>query len=77
MVVRDVVGERFAGISGIPQQLVDPDANLFEVYALDSVKALKLISDIEVTFDIDIDEDEARGIRNLNDVIRLIESKRN
>jgi acyl carrier protein len=66
----------FAEIVGVPLESVRADANVFEVYGLDSPRALKLISDVEVEFDIDIEEEEAQQIRTLNDVIRLIRAKR-
>ncbi|MCG8422335.1 MAG: acyl carrier protein [Proteobacteria bacterium] len=59
----------------ISADTVKLDVSLADEYGLESVKALKLISDIEVEYDIDIDEDEARELRTLGDVIALIESK--
>ena len=65
----------FAEIMKISADTVKLDVSLADEYGLESVKALKLISDIEVEYDIDIDEDEARELRTLGDVIALIESK--
>ena len=59
----------------ISADTVKLDVSLADEYGLESVKGLKLISDIEVEYDIDIDEDEARELRTLGDVIALIESK--
>jgi len=70
-----IVRSRFAEVIGVSIEEVRPDANLFEVYHLDSVRALKLISDVEVEFDIDIEQEEARQIRTLNDLIDLIRAK--
>lgn len=69
------VCSRFAEIVAVPVEKVDPAASLFEAYHLDSVNALKLISHLEVEFDIDIEEREVRQICTLNDVIALIRNK--
>jgi acyl carrier protein len=54
---------------------VDLNADIIDRYAIDSVKTLKLISEIEVDYDIDIADCEAKKIRTLNDVIALIKAK--
>jgi acyl carrier protein len=76
MDVQDVVAGRFAEIMGLPRETVDLSADLQAQYGVTSIKALKLINDVEVTFDVDIEEDEARQIKTLDDVIRLINEKR-
>lgn len=73
--VKQTVCNCFAAITEVPADTLDLDANIFEVYGLDSMNALKLISDIEVEFDIDIEQEEARQLRTLNDVIKLIQLK--
>jgi len=70
------VCSRFSEIVRVPVDQVDPAASLFDAYHLDSVRALKLISSLEVEFDIDIEEEEIRRICTLNDVIALIRAKR-
>lgn len=73
--VETTVCNCFAAIAAVPVANLEMDADLFEVYGLDSIRALKLISDIEVEFDIDIEQEEARQIRTLNDVLALIRAK--
>jgi len=51
---------------------IDMDENLFEKYGLDSVRAVKLISDIEIEYDIDIHDEVAQEIKSLNDVVSII-----
>lgn len=41
-------------------------------YGVDSVKAVKLLSNLEVHFDIDISEERAQTIRCLQDVIDIV-----
>jgi acyl carrier protein len=73
--IEQTVWSRFSTIAGIPVDELDGDQHLFEVYGLSSIKALKLISDIEVEFDIDIEQEEARSICTLNRVVELIRDK--
>jgi acyl carrier protein len=73
--VEEVVKERFAEIMNVPPAILDVDADLASEYGVDSLKALKLISQVEVEFDVDIEEQEAQGIKKLNDVIELIKGK--
>jgi acyl carrier protein len=65
----------FSKVAKIPQSEVDLNADIIDRYAIDSVKTLKLISEIEVDYDIDIADCEAKKIRTLNDVIALIKAK--
>jgi acyl carrier protein len=73
--VEEIVTQRFGEIMDLPPEELDLEADLFAEYGLTSVNALKLISQVEVEFDIDIDENEARKIQKLSDVIELIKSK--
>jgi acyl carrier protein len=74
-VIEQTVWSRFSVIAGIPIDQLEGDKHLFEVYGLDSIQALKLISDMEVEFDIDIEQEEARAICTLDSVVELIRIK--
>lgn len=54
---------------------INMDADLLHDYCLKSVQAIRLISDIEVEFDIDIEEEEVRNITTLNHAVELIKKK--
>lgn len=73
--IEETVKARFANIARVPADKLDMEADLFKHYGLDSIKALKLISDIEVEYDIDISQEEARQICTLSGVTRLIQAK--
>jgi acyl carrier protein len=73
--VEETIKERFAEIMHLPGQQIDTDAHLAGEYGVTSLTALKLISEVEVEFDIDINENEARSIKKLNDVIELVAKK--
>ncbi len=72
MTVEERVKSYFMSVNKLDEKEIDVNANLFTKYGLDSVKAVKLISDIEVEYDIDIPEEDAQKISSLNDVISLI-----
>jgi acyl carrier protein len=74
--VEETVLRNFGAIVQVAPEKLDLRANLAAEYGVDSLKALKLISQIEVEFDIDIEEDEAQRIKSLNDVVQLIKLKR-
>lgn len=73
MNVEQKVVSYFKEVAKIEEDVIDRDANLFTRYGLDSLKAVKLISDIEVEYDIDIPDEVAQKICTLNDVITYIE----
>ena len=75
MTVKEKVISYFMNIAKVEENEIDMKANLFTHYGLDSVKAIKIISDIEVEYDIDLSDEEARKITNLDDVISLIKEK--
>lgn len=53
---------------------MDPEADIFEEYGVNSVRAVKLLSTLEVELDIEFPEQEMQGIRTLSDVHRLSEA---
>lgn len=75
MNVEEIVKNRFASIVGVPVVEVDLAADLRNDYGIDSVKALKLISEVEVEFDVDFEQEEARRIETLNDLLALLGAK--
>lgn len=68
------VRSHFMMLAKINEDEIDMDANLFDRYGLDSIKAIRLISDIEVEYEIDISDEVAQKISSLNDVISLIKN---
>lgn len=58
----------FASIQKIPVEQVDPKADIFETYGVNSIRAVKLLSTLEVELDIEFPEEEMREIRTLEDV---------
>ena len=72
MTVEEKVKLYFKSIIKYDDNEIDLNANIFTDYSIDSVQAVKLISDIEVEYDIDIPDEDAQKICSLNDVVSLI-----
>lgn len=74
MKIEDKVKSYFKTINKLDED-VDMNVNLFTHYGVDSLKAIRLISDIEVEYDIDIPNEVAQKIRSLNDVVEVIKDQ--
>jgi acyl carrier protein len=66
--LEQIIKTLFAKIQKLPVEEVDMDADLFEVYGVDSLRAVKLLSSLEVELDIELPEDKVGSLRTLNDV---------
>ena len=67
--LEQIVKTLFAKIQKVPVDEVDVNADLFEVYGVDSLRAVKLLSSLEVELDIELPEDQVGKLRTLKDVI--------
>lgn len=56
----------------LPDETIDPDRPLTEL-GYDSLDALNILFDIEQTFGIEIDDDQARDIRTLSLMVEAVE----
>ena len=74
MKVEEKVKSYFKDINKLDEE-VDMSANLFTHYGVDSLKAIRLISDIEVEYDIDIPNEVAQKICSLSDVVAVIKDQ--
>jgi len=68
------VRTRFAAIMKLDATTLDMDARLDDTYGVDSLNALRLVSELEIALDCDIPEAELMKLRTLNDVVRTCES---
>jgi len=66
--LEQIIKTLFAKIQKIPIDEVDMNADLFEVYGVDSLRAVKLLSSLEVELDIELPEDQVGKLRTLKDV---------
>ncbi len=60
----------FAKIQKVPADSVDMNADLFEVYGVDSLRAAKLLSALEVELEIELPSEQTGSLRTLSDVMR-------
>ncbi|WP_437906498.1 acyl carrier protein [Sorangium sp. So ce327] len=64
----------FARIQKVPAETVDMNADIFQVYGVDSLRAVKLLSTLEVELEIELPSEQAGNLRSLNDVLRCVQS---
>ena len=74
--VKNVLEEEFE----IPEELLEPETELYQEMGLDSLDSVDLVVALEKAFDFKIvrsvDEENIRSIRTLGDLYAFIESKR-
>jgi len=56
----------------IPLEKMNPEAKLFEDLNLDSIDALDMVGMLEAELDIEVDEDDIKEIRTVQDVIDFV-----
>ena len=57
----------------IPEDKIDPDANLFTDLGVDSLLGVEIFAALDKKYRIDVPEEKLRNINTLNDVIALVE----
>lgn len=72
--LEQIIKTLFAKIQKLPVEEVDINADLFEVYGVDSLRAVKLLSSLEVELDIELPEDQVGKLRTLSDVLACASS---
>ena len=50
---------------------IDPDANLFSEYGVDSLLGVEILAGLDKKYGIDVPEQKIREIKSLNDIIKL------
>lgn len=59
---------------GVPEDQVKPDSKFLEDLGADSLDIVELIMAMEEEFEVEIPDDEAEKIRNVNDVITYLKN---
>lgn len=72
---RETIVAIFSKIQKLPKEEIDMDADLVEHYGIDSLRAVKLLSTLEVELDIEFPDEDMKSIKTLNDVRALTESR--
>lgn len=70
------VKNRFARIMHLDAGQLDMEARLDDAYGVTSMNSMRLISELEVEYGLEIPEDKIRSICTLSDVVRLCENGR-
>ncbi len=60
---------------GVPTDGFDADADFFEALAIDSLKALELLSELEIEFDVEIPDYELQGVTTFGGLPALIDER--
>lgn len=60
-----------AEIIEVPENKLDPDADFFNVFGVDSMKAIEIVASIEKQLKIIVPEAEISKVRTLNHVFAL------
>ena len=55
----------------IPEDKIDPNANLFYDLGVDSLLGVEILASLDKKYGLDIPEDKLRSIKSLNDIISL------
>lgn len=67
----DIASRRF----GAERSALSAEQDLFETLGIDSMKALELLSDVEMEFDIEIPDYEVQDVRTFADLASVIDAR--
>jgi len=56
----------------IPEEKIDPNANLFTDLGVDSLLGVEIIASLDKKYKIDVPEEKIRKVATLNDIISLV-----
>jgi len=60
---------------GVDEAEVLDDARLNEDLGADSLDAVEIIMEVEASCNVSISDDEGMGVKTVNDLVKLVESK--
>jgi acyl carrier protein len=55
----------------VDESTIDPDANIFSEYGVDSLLGVEILAGLDKKYGIDIPEQKIREIKSLNDITRI------
>jgi len=55
----------------VPEDNIQPDANIFTEYGVDSLLGVEILAGLDKKFGLDVPEEKLRHIRTLNDIIHI------
>ena len=69
--IEPITVEMVAKIIKLDPSKIDPNANIFVEYGVDSLLGVEILAGLDKKYGLDIPEQRIREIRTLNDVIRI------
>lgn len=54
-----------------PEDKIDPNANIFRTYGVDSLLGVEILAGLDKKYNIDVPEDKIKNIRTLNDIVKI------
>jgi acyl carrier protein len=55
----------------LPEDKIDPNANIFREYGVDSLLGVEILAGLDKKYNVDVPEDKIRDIKTLNDIVRI------
>lgn len=71
--LRQEIRKLVAKIVKLPEEKVDPGANLFTDLGVDSLLGVEVFAALDKKYGIQVPEDKLRGINTLNDITNIVQ----
>lgn len=55
----------------VDESRIDPDANIFSEYGVDSLLGVEILAGLDKKYGLDVPEQKIREIKTVNDIIRI------
>jgi len=56
----------------LPEEKIDPNANLFNDLGVDSLLGVEIFADLDKKYGLSLPEDKIKNINTLNDIVSLV-----
>ena len=63
-----------AKVIKIPEEKIDPNANLFTELGVDSLLGVEIFAALDKKYNLDVPEEKLKDVSTLNDIIALVKS---
>lgn len=59
----------------IPEDKINPNANIFNELGVDSLLGVEIFADLDKKYGLSLDEDKIKNINTLNDIVELVKEQ--
>lgn len=66
-----------AKVIKIPEEKLDPNANLFTEFGVDSLLGVEIFATLDKKYSLDVPESKLKDVNTINDIIALVKSMLN